>query len=115
VDRGVSLDILSKVKYIAEGLYDDITCHNVRGRRIGNKVFLDMHLSVGGELSVERGHIIAEHITNKLKECIEGLEDVLVHVEPEGVSCDETKSSKKVVRIMNLDEDSSASKGMTTK
>ena len=82
VDRGITLDTLMKVKATVDGLSEEVECHNVRGKVVGDKIYIDMHITVKGDLSVEQSHRITEVIEKKLKQVIKGTEEVIIHVEP---------------------------------
>lgn len=82
VDRGVTLDTLMKVKATVNGLSEEVECHNVRGKMVGGKIYLDMHITVKGDLSVEQSHRITEVIEKRLKQVVKGTEEVIIHVEP---------------------------------
>lgn len=82
VDRGITLDTLMKVKDTVNVLSEEVECHNVRGKTVGDKIYIDMHITVKGDLSVEQSHRITEVIEKKLKQVIKGTEEVIIHVEP---------------------------------
>lgn len=82
VDRGITLDTLMKVKDTVNGLSEEVECHNVRGKTVGDKIYIDMHITVKGDLSVAQSHRITEVIEKKLKQVIKGTEEVIIHVEP---------------------------------
>ena len=82
VDRGITLDTLMKVKATVNGLSEEVECHNVRGKAVGDKIYIDMHITVKGDLSVEQSHKITEVIEERLKQVIKGTEEVFIHVEP---------------------------------
>lgn len=82
VDQGITLDTLMKVKATVSGLSEEVECHNVRGKAVGDKIYIDMHITVKGDLSVEQSHRITEVIEKKLKQIIKGTEEVIIHVEP---------------------------------
>lgn len=85
VDQGVSNEILAKIRSITNGVCgDEMACHAVRGRIVGDRLFVDMHVAVKGELSVEDSHKITETIERRLKEEIKGTEEVIIHTEPRG-------------------------------
>jgi len=53
-------------------------------RKTGLRYHVDLHLEVDPDLSVRRGHSIAEEVRNKVKDDLPWVADVLVHVEPFG-------------------------------
>ncbi|MBI4893962.1 MAG: cation transporter [Acidobacteria bacterium] len=53
-------------------------------RKTGLRYHVDLHLEVDPELTVRRGHAIAEEVRNKIRADLDFVQDVLVHVEPYG-------------------------------
>jgi divalent metal cation (Fe/Co/Zn/Cd) transporter len=53
-------------------------------RKTGLRYHVDLHLEVDPQLSVRRGHAIAEEVRNRVRERLPWVQDVLVHVEPYG-------------------------------
>ena len=53
-------------------------------RKTGLRYHVDLHLEVNPDLTVRRGHSIAEEVRNRVKERLPWVQDVLVHVEPYG-------------------------------
>lgn len=60
-----------------------IRTHNLRTRRIGGEVLMDVHIQVDREASVTEGHHIAESVRRKLILEFENIQEVLVHVDTE--------------------------------
>ncbi|MCD7782112.1 MAG: cation diffusion facilitator family transporter [Methanosphaera sp.] len=59
---------------------DDI--HNIRTRGTPSQIYLDMHIVVNGDMSLEKSHDIAHNCESKIKEQYPNVIDVLIHVEP---------------------------------
>ncbi|MDC1065973.1 cation diffusion facilitator family transporter [Candidatus Pseudothioglobus singularis] len=57
--------------------------HTLRTRKVGHKKSADVHVQVNPFLSVSEGHIISVSVERVAKECIEELDDVTVHIDPE--------------------------------
>ena len=55
---------------------------DLKGRRCGSNVHLDVVIGVAPNLSVEASHAITEQVEHRLRER-EGIENVHIHVEPE--------------------------------
>lgn len=53
-------------------------------RKTGLRYHVDLHLEVDPDLTVRRGHSIAEEVRHAVKNELAWVEDVLVHVEPYG-------------------------------
>jgi cation diffusion facilitator family transporter len=58
-------------------------CHNVRTRGTGAFVHMDMSILVDPDISVDAGHEIAQQLEAWLCSQYPGLQDVVVHVEPD--------------------------------
>jgi cation diffusion facilitator family transporter len=51
-------------------------------RKMGYHYFVDMHVEVAPEMTVQRAHEIAHLVKDKVREQIPSVRDVLVHIEP---------------------------------
>jgi cation diffusion facilitator family transporter len=72
--------IRALVSQHAEGA---IEAHDLRSRRAGRHTFLEFHLVVPGEMTVDHAHRICDRVEAALKAEIEGLV-ITIHVEPDG-------------------------------
>ena len=61
-----------------------LDCHDIRTRGLSHHVFMDLSIHVEPTLSVEKAHALATGIETMLIDRFESLEDVVVHIEPEG-------------------------------
>lgn len=58
--------------------------HDLRTRASGNRIFIQMHLEMDGDLSLRDAHAISDAVEAKVKEAFPNAE-VLIHGDPEGV------------------------------
>lgn len=58
--------------------------HGARIRKTGNNLIIDLHIEVDGSKSVVESHKISHEVARRIKEGIENVYDVNVHVEPYG-------------------------------
>lgn len=58
--------------------------HRVRIRKHSNMYTVALDIEMDGKLSIEEGHQMAKKVENEIKEKLENVYDVLVHVEPKG-------------------------------
>lgn len=75
--------MIAKIREIAqtvEGVIDTEKCHV---RKTGMTYFVDLHLTVNGQLTVSEGHEIAHRLKDTLQLHIPEIADVLIHVEPD--------------------------------
>lgn len=58
--------------------------HKVRIRKHSNMYTVALDIEMDGKLTIEEGHKMAKKVENIIKEKVENVYDVLVHVEPKG-------------------------------
>ncbi|TGC08752.1 cation transporter [Methanolobus halotolerans] len=58
-------------------------CHNIRTRGPEGCVYVDLHVEVDPSMPTYKSHTVAHIVQYRLKEAFEGIEEVLVHIEPE--------------------------------
>ncbi len=61
-----------------------LDCHNIRTRGLASHVFVDLSIHVEPSWSVEQAHKLASTVESLLREQFDPIEDVVVHIEPEG-------------------------------
>jgi cation diffusion facilitator family transporter len=61
-----------------------LNIHALRTRKAGNQRFIDFHLVVPRQMSVEEAHALCEEIEEELNALWPGSTSVTIHVEPEG-------------------------------
>lgn len=57
-------------------------CHSYRARRVGSRIYADVHINVDPKITVKKSHEIATRVERSLKAKIPDLTSVVVHVEP---------------------------------
>jgi cation diffusion facilitator family transporter len=83
VDTGLSPSELADVRLATLDVQGVLGVHQVRSRRMGAAVLLDLDIVVRPELSVSEGHQIAWTVSRRLQERFPEVRDVKVHVDPE--------------------------------
>lgn len=83
MDTALSEEETHRIATMINGLPGVIQTHNLRTRRIGGEVLMDVHILVDHEASVTEGHRIAESVRRELIRSMENVQDVLVHVDTE--------------------------------
>lgn len=58
-------------------------CHDIRTRGTIKSIFLDLHVSVSPDITLEDAHNIADRVEEMIKERFPGVVDIVVHVEPD--------------------------------
>lgn len=82
IDTGAPPEVLQRIAGIALGVDGVARVHAIRTRRVGGRFHVDLHILVDGDISVRRGHDIAEEVQRRLIREERDLADVVVHVEP---------------------------------
>ncbi len=79
-----------RIETMINNLPGVVETHNLRTRRIGGEVLMDVHILVDHEASVTEGHHIAENVRRELIRAMGNIQDVLVHVDTEDDASFET-------------------------
>ncbi|MFC1514976.1 cation diffusion facilitator family transporter [Candidatus Omnitrophota bacterium] len=58
--------------------------HNLKTRKIGNYVAIDIHIRVNKDLNIMEGHAIATEVEKKIKEAFGENAFISIHIEPSG-------------------------------
>ncbi|MDH3355393.1 MAG: cation diffusion facilitator family transporter [Chromatiales bacterium] len=66
--------------------------HELRTRKMGGEVLMDLHLEVGSHLSVSEGHYLSECVRKRVEKEFDEVLDVLVHIDPENDEKDKPSS-----------------------
>lgn len=82
LDESVDPETLLKIEQIALQTKDVKEVHDIRTRKAGETFFVDMHILVDGNISVQEGHYISENVKINLMKSNEDILDVLIHLEP---------------------------------
>ena len=81
-DQAVDDETKNKIEAILQK--DDAVCewHRLRTRRVGNLVFMDVHILVNSFMNIREGHTIAERLENNLEKAFTHPINVIIHIEP---------------------------------
>jgi cation diffusion facilitator family transporter len=81
-DKGVSPGELTRIMDFVTGMDQVRGIHKVRTRKLGEGIWLDLHLEVDGTLSIRNAHDISEVVKQRLLHADFGIADVIIHIEP---------------------------------
>lgn len=71
---------IGRIETAARSIEGVADCHQVRARGVGGSVRVDLHVTVDPEMTVAESHRIAEEVERRVREGVEGVAEVLVHV-----------------------------------
>ena len=76
-------EIIKQVREIASHVPGVIDTEKCMARKMGVNFYIDLHITVNGNLLVKEGHEIAHILKNKIMDIMPHVADVLIHVEPD--------------------------------
>lgn len=82
IDVSIHTDEIDNVKDIIINKTDTKNISDMRTRQHGTKVFVDISICVNPSINIYEGHEIAKEVENIIREEIDNVEDVVVHVNP---------------------------------
>lgn len=81
-DQSLSHDEERKIEDIIHSFPDVSEPHNLRTRKIGNRVAIEVHIRMDGDIPLSIAHERATEIERKIKECFGWETLVTLHMEP---------------------------------
>jgi cation diffusion facilitator family transporter len=81
-DTGAPGYVIRRIYEVAAATDEVLDVHKVRTRRMGPGVMVDLHITVDGGMNVTRGHDVSEAVKRRIKQEVENVVDVVVHLEP---------------------------------
>lgn len=82
LDESVDKETFEEISKIASNVPNVIDAHDIRTRKIGEVIFVDMHILVDKNITVKEGHDIAKAVKKTLLKQNSNILDVLIHIEP---------------------------------
>lgn len=82
MDAAPSDDLTERVRKIASEIPGVNAVEKCFARKMGFTYFIDMHVQVDPQMTVQKGHEIAHHVKDEVRRQVSSVHDVLVHIEP---------------------------------
>lgn len=82
VDTGLDEDEIRELRARIMAVDGVLSHHQLRTRRMGPRILVDVHIQVAGDSSLRTGHRIAQEVRRTLLEHDDDVRDVMVSVEP---------------------------------
>lgn len=83
VDTGLSQEDTEMLKNIARDTDGVRNVHELRSRRMGHDILLDIHLVVRPEISVSEGHQIGMQVVSGMRDALDNIRDINFHIDAE--------------------------------
>jgi len=84
VDTALPAERVKEITRVIESIDGVSHPHRLRTRRMGEHALIDVHVEVSPRISMSEGHQLAELVQAKLKSVLDEVNDVIVHIDPEG-------------------------------
>jgi len=82
-DTALQREVLQHLGHGVRRLPGVVSLHELRSRRMGARVLVDLHVEVDGSTTVSDGHQVAERVRQFVFREQAGVSEVLVHIDPE--------------------------------
>jgi cation diffusion facilitator family transporter len=82
MDRSPDRELIEQIRTVAETIPGVDGVEKCFVRKMGYQFFVDMHVEVDPQMTVERSHRIGHEVKNKVRTEIPSVRDVLIHIEP---------------------------------
>jgi len=83
VDTGLSPEDTETLKNIARHTDGVRNIHELRSRRMGHDILLDVHLVVRPDISVSEGHQIGMRVVTGMRDALDNIRDINFHIDAE--------------------------------
>ncbi|HOO96507.1 MAG TPA: cation diffusion facilitator family transporter [Caldisericia bacterium] len=83
IDTGVDAKTLKQIETVTQSFENVLETHHIRTRYVGNNVYVDMHVVVKSDMTIDESHTLSHKIHDKLISDIHCVYDAIIHIEPE--------------------------------
>lgn len=82
VDEAADEETISKIRELTMDVKGVLGIKNLKTRTFGNKIYVDIEILVDKDITVSKGHEIAENVHDIVEYRIEDVKHCMIHVEP---------------------------------
>ena len=86
MDRSPDSELVNQIRAVAGAIPGVGGVEKCFVRKVGWQFFVDMHVEVDPQMTVENSHRISHEVKDKVRSEIPSVRDVLVHIEPLGIA-----------------------------
>ncbi|WP_291583275.1 cation diffusion facilitator family transporter [Clostridium sp. UBA6640] len=83
VDQSADDEVIEQIKEVAVSIEGVKEINDLKTRKFGNKIYVDIEIQVDKSITVEEGHHIANLVHDSIENTIEDVKHCMVHVEPD--------------------------------
>jgi cation diffusion facilitator family transporter len=81
MDRATSVEETAKILQLIISSPEVKGCHNLRTRKMGDAIFVDVHIELDGDMTVRRSHDIVDDIRQNVNSQLPVF-DMMIHIDP---------------------------------
>ncbi len=82
INSAPPVEVVDKMMNAARGVAGVISIHRFRARMQGGGIYVDLHLQVRGDSTVQQGYIIGKQVEDSVMDCDSSVRDVIARIEP---------------------------------
>ncbi|MDR5659683.1 cation diffusion facilitator family transporter [Serpentinicella sp. ANB-PHB4] len=82
IDVSINLDKLEEIKELLLKHEEIKNINDIRTRKHGSKVFIDLKVCVSSKLSISKGHQISDEVERIIRSKVKNVKDIVVHLDP---------------------------------
>ncbi|WP_461613619.1 cation diffusion facilitator family transporter [Clostridium sp. Marseille-QA1073] len=83
VDQSADEEVIKQIKEVATSIEGVKKIHDLKTRKFGNKIYVDIEIQVDKRITVEEGHHIANLVHDNIEDTIKDVKHCMIHVEPD--------------------------------
>ena len=87
------------IEYIAKSIPEVRDCHAVRTRGRPGELFMDLHVMVDPQMTVQEGHRVSHEVANLMRSEMPSIKDIVVHLEPHISAVDKTADPRRASHV----------------
>lgn len=91
MDTAPDRNVRDQIRSLAEAVPGVARVEKCFARKMGYQFYVDMHVEVDPQMTVLRSHEIAHQVKDKIRDAMPAVNDVLVHIEPLGITAKKAK------------------------
>lgn len=84
IDTAVKKDVRDNIIRAALNVPGALNYHDLKTRKTGSEILVDIHIEVDSKMNVFDAHNIADSVRDAIMTRVQNVADVLVHIDPEG-------------------------------
>jgi len=84
IDTAVEKDVRDNIIRGALSVTGALSYHDLKTRKTGSEILVDIHIEVDAKMNVLDAHHIADDVRDSIMASVKNVADVLVHIDPEG-------------------------------